>query len=40
LRSEIRQNDKRYEERFARIETEIREIKTELRRLFKPILPA
>ncbi|MGH9838396.1 MAG: hypothetical protein ACREEM_06395 [Blastocatellia bacterium] len=47
LRTEIRQNDKRYEERFnrieadiRRIETDIREIKHDLRQVFKPVLPA
>ena len=39
LGTEIRQNDKRYEERFARIEVDIREIKNDLRQVFKPILP-
>jgi len=38
LRNEIRQNDKRYEERFARIEVDIREIKEDLREVFKPIV--
>jgi predicted PurR-regulated permease PerM len=40
LGNEIRQNDKRYEERFARLEADIREIKNDLRQVFKPILPA
>jgi uncharacterized protein (UPF0335 family) len=39
MRSEIRQNDKRYEERFNRIEADIREIKQDIRQVFKPILP-
>ena len=39
LRNEIHQNDKRYEERFARIEADIREIKNDLRQVFKPLLP-
>ena len=47
LRAEMRQNDKRYEERFnrieadiRRIEADIREIKHDLRQVFKPVLPA
>ncbi len=39
MRNEIRQNDKRYEERFARLEADIREIKDDLRQVFKPVLP-
>jgi hypothetical protein len=39
LRNDIRQNDKRYEERFARLEADIREIKDDLRQVFKPVLP-
>lgn len=39
MRNEIRQNDKRYEKRFARLEADIREIKDDLRQVFKPVLP-
>jgi len=39
LGNEIRQNDKRYEERFARVEADIREIKIYFRQVFKPVLP-
>ena len=39
VRNDIGQNDKRYIERFNRIETDIAEIKTDIRRIFKPILP-
>jgi septation ring formation regulator EzrA len=39
LRNEVRQNDKRYEERFSRIETDIREIKNDLRQAFRLALP-
>jgi hypothetical protein len=39
LRIEIRQNDKRYDERFARVEADIREIKNDFRQAFKPVLP-
>jgi hypothetical protein len=39
MRNEIRQNDKRYEDRFARLEADIREIKDDLRQVFKPVLP-
>jgi len=39
LRNDIRQNYKRYEERFARLEADIREIKDDLRQVFKPVLP-
>jgi len=39
MRTEIRQNDKRYEERFARLEADIRQIKDDLRQVFKPVLP-
>jgi len=39
MRNDIRQNDKRYEERFARLEADIREIKDDLRQVFKPVLP-
>jgi|GEM_PF-4553584 len=39
LGNEIRQNDKRYEERFARLEADIREIKNDLRQVFKSVLP-
>jgi hypothetical protein len=39
IHNDIRQNDKRYEERFARLEADIREIKVDLRQVFKPVLP-
>lgn len=39
LRNNSIQNDKRYDERFSRVEADIREIKNDLRRLFKPVLP-
>jgi phage-related protein len=39
LRNEARQNDKRYEERFSRIEADIREIKNDLRQAFRLALP-
>ena len=39
LRKEVRQNDKRYEERFARIATDIREIKEDIRQTFRLVLP-
>lgn len=39
MRNEIRQNDKRYEDCFARLEADIREIKDDLRQVFKPVLP-
>jgi cob(I)alamin adenosyltransferase len=39
LGNEIRQNDQRYDERLARIEADIREIKNDLRQVFKFVLP-
>jgi C4-dicarboxylate-specific signal transduction histidine kinase len=39
LRNEVRQNDKRYEERFNRIEADIREIKSDLRQALRLALP-
>ncbi|MGH9834359.1 MAG: hypothetical protein ACREBD_00035 [Blastocatellia bacterium] len=40
LRHETRQGDKRYEDRFARLEADVREIKSDLNQVLKPTLAA